>query len=71
MQVAALSTRAEAASVVEKLRARGYDARIDGTAAPFRVRFGKFPTRAAAVAALDRYKAREKGAGFLVEVPRE
>lgn len=70
VQAAALSTAAEANAVVARLRARGYDARVDGTAAPFRVRFGMFPTRAAAAAALERYKAREKADAFLVEVPR-
>ena len=70
VQVAAVSTNAEAISMVQRLRDRGYDARIDGTAAPFRVRFGRFPTRAAAAAALDGYKTKEKAAAFLVEVPR-
>ncbi len=70
VQAAALTTRAEADALVAKLRARGYDARVDGTAAPFRVRFGLFPTRALAADALTRFKAREKSDGFLVEVPR-
>ncbi len=70
VQVAALRTREEADALVTKLRARGYDARVDGTEPLFRVRFGKFPTRAAAAAALDRYRTREKGSAFLVEVPR-
>lgn len=70
VQVAAVSTSAEATAMVQRLRDRGYDARIDGTAAPFRVRFGRFPTRAAATAALEGYKAKEKAAAFLVEVPR-
>jgi tetratricopeptide (TPR) repeat protein len=70
VQVAALSTVAEANAIVARLRARGYDTRVDGTAAPFRVRFGMFPSRAAALAALERYKAREKADAFLVEVPR-
>jgi cell division septation protein DedD len=70
VQAAALRTRDEANALVTKLRARGYDARVDGTTAPFRVRFGMFPTRAAAAAALERFKAREKSDGFLVEVPR-
>lgn len=70
VQAAALRTRAEADALVRKLRERGYDARVDGTMAPFRVRFGMFPTRAAAAAALERYKAREKSDGFLVEAPR-
>lgn len=70
VQVAAVSTSAEATAMVQRLRDRGYDARIDGTAAPFRVRFGRFPTRAAATAALEGYKTKEKAAAFLVEVPR-
>jgi cell division septation protein DedD len=70
VQVAAVSTNAEATAMVRRLRDRGYDARIDGTAAPFRVRFGRFPTRAAATAALEGYKTKEKAAAFLVEVPR-
>jgi hypothetical protein len=70
VQVAAVSTSGEAAAMVQRLRDRGYDARIDGTAAPFRVRFGRFPTRAAATAALEGYKTKEKAAAFLVEVPR-
>jgi len=70
VQVAALTTQTEATVMVARMRARGYDARVDGTTAPFRVRFGLFPTRAGAAAALDRYKTRDKGAGFIVEVPR-
>lgn len=70
VQIAAVSTRAEADAMVKRLRDRGYDARIDGTAAPYRIRFGRFPTRAAANAALEGYKTKEKAAAFLVEVPR-
>ncbi len=70
VQVAAVSTTTEATAMVKRLRDRGYDARVDGSAAPFRVRFGRFPTRAAATAALEGYKTKEKAAAFLVEVPR-
>ena len=70
VQVAAVSTTTEATAMVKRLRDRGYDARVDGTAAPFRVRFGRFPMRAAATAALEGYRAKEKAAAFLVEVPR-
>lgn len=70
VQVAAVSTNAEASAMVRRLRARGYDARIDGATTPFRVRFGRFPTRAAATAALEGYRKKEKAAAFLVEVPR-
>ena len=70
VQVAALSTRAEANALVARLRERGYDARIDGTSAPFRVRFGRYPTMAAAAAAMNGYKTRERADAFVVEVPR-
>ncbi|MCE9602160.1 MAG: SPOR domain-containing protein [Gemmatimonadetes bacterium] len=70
VQVAAVSTSTEATTMVKRLRDRGYDARVDGSAAPYRVRFGRFPTRAAATSALERYKTKEKAAAFLVEVPR-
>ena len=70
VQVAAVSTSAEGAAMVKRLRDLGYDARVDGSAAPYRVRFGRFPTRAAATVALERYKTKEKAAAFLVEVPR-
>lgn len=70
VQVAAVSTSTEATAMVTRLRDRGYDARVDGSAAPYRVRFGRFPTRAAATSALERYKTKEKAAAFLVEVPR-
>lgn len=70
VQAAALTTLPEANALVTRLRERGYDARVDGTSAPFRVRFGMFPTRAAAAVALERFKAREKSDGFLVEAPR-
>jgi len=69
VQVAAVSSTAEAEALVKRLRDRGYDARVDGSAAPFRVRFGRFPTRAAATAALEGYKRKEKAAAFLVEAP--
>ena len=70
MQIAALKTSAEATAMVNRLRARGYAARVEGTVAPFRVRFGRYPTRAAAVTAAEAYRTKEKGAAFVVEVPR-
>ena len=48
VQVAAFPTRAAADSFMESVRARGYDVRVWGTAAPFRVRVGRFATRAEA-----------------------
>lgn len=70
VQVGAFSTAAEARAVVDRLKPRGYDARVDGNAAPFRVRFGRFATRAEAAAAAERYRTQERGDAFIVEVPR-
>jgi cell division septation protein DedD len=70
VQVAALGTRSEADALVSRLKARGYEARVDGTAAPFRVRFGRFPSMSAAAAAMNGYKTRERADAFVVEVPR-
>lgn len=70
VQVAAFSTASEAQALVTRLGERGYDARVDGTIAPFRVRFGHYPTRAAAAAASEAYRTKERGDAFIVEVPR-
>lgn len=70
VQIAAVSSRSEAAALSQKLTAKGYAARVDGDAAPFRVRFGRYATRAAAAAAAESYKTKEKSAAFVVEVPR-
>lgn len=70
VQIAAVSTRSEAVALSQKLTAKGYASRVDGDAAPFRVRFGRYPTRAAASAAAESYKTKEKSPAFVVEVPR-
>lgn len=70
VQIAAVSTRSEAVALSQKLTAKGYASRVDGDAAPFRVRFGRYATRAAAAAAAESYKTKEKSAAFVVEVPR-
>jgi cell division septation protein DedD len=67
VQVAAFNTRPQAAALAERLRTRGYQARVDGTVAPFRVRIGQYPGRAAAVAALQEIKGRGME-GFVVQV---
>jgi cell division protein FtsN len=41
------------------LAARGVDARVVGTVKPFRVRVGRYETRAAAVAAQKQLKAKK------------
>lgn len=70
VQVGALATSVEAEALATRLRDRGYDARVDSKTAPFRVRFGRFPTRAAAAAASDAYKQKEKADAFVVEAPQ-
>jgi tetratricopeptide (TPR) repeat protein len=59
LQVAAYSTRSDAAALVSRLKARGFDARLVGTAKPYRVRIGRYATRSEAVAAQGRLKARK------------
>lgn len=58
VQVAATNTRAAAQAIVRRMAGRGFQARIDGTAAPFRVRVGRYDTRAAAMRALSEMKAK-------------
>lgn len=58
VQVAATNTRAGAQTIVSRMRGRGYEARIDGTSAPFRVRVGSFRTRAEATRLLNEMKAK-------------
>lgn len=70
VQIAAFPTADEAATFAAEMIERGYDARVDGIAAPFRVRFGRFATRAAAAAAMDAYKQKERADAFLAQVPR-
>lgn len=50
VQLAAYAQRGPAESLAERLRARGLEARVTGAAAPFRVKVGRYPTRAAASA---------------------
>src|SRR5262249_14081999 len=51
LQVAAYTTRAEADRLADRLKGRGIDARVVGSANLFRVRVGRYETRAAATAA--------------------
>lgn len=70
VQIAAFPTAEEAATFAAEMIERGYDARVDGIAAPFRVRFGRFASRAAATAAMEAYKQKERADAFLTQVPR-
>jgi cell division septation protein DedD len=69
VQIAAFGTAAEAAGFAAEMRERGYEARVDGSVAPFRVRFGYYATRAQATAAMEAYKTKERGDAFLAQVP--
>jgi cell division septation protein DedD len=67
VQVAAYNSREPAQSLVNLLVERGIEARIDGTAAPFRVRVGKYTTRADAVKAAATLKSQGHN-GFITLV---
>jgi cell division protein FtsN len=56
VQLGAFATEAEARKLVDTLRPKGIDARVDGSAKPFRVRVGHYATHAAAAEELTRLK---------------
>jgi cell division septation protein DedD len=68
VQVAAYNKKPDAQKLVTTLVGRGYDARVDGTVAPFRVRVGRYPTAREAEVALAEIKSK-KMAGFVVRAP--
>jgi hypothetical protein len=70
VQIAAFDTAEEAATFAAEIRTRGYETRVDGTAPPFRVRFGYYATRGAASAAMEAYKLNERSDAFLAQVRR-
>ena len=68
VQVAAYNRRAEADKLAASLTKRGYQARVDGDVAPFRVRIGRYATNKDAEDALKRIKAKQMD-GFVVRAP--
>lgn len=68
VQVAAYNRRAEADKLTSSLTKRGYQARVDGSVAPFRVRIGRYATTKDAEDALKRIKAKHMD-GFVVRAP--
>ena len=58
MQVAAFPTQVAADKFRESLAAKGYDVRVWGTEAPFRVRVGRFATRAEATTLAQELRAK-------------
>ena len=57
IQVAAYTVRRDATATAAWLKERGFDVRVVGDRAPFRVRVGRYPTRALAMSALARMRA--------------
>jgi cell division protein FtsN len=66
VQVAAYNVKSQADAAVVKLKKSGYEARVDGTAAPFRVRIGKYATQSQASAVQRSLKAKQI-TGFVVQ----
>ena len=66
MQVAAYNVKSQAEGMVAKLKRSGYEARVDGTGAPFRVRIGKYATQAQASAVQRSLKVKQI-TGFVVQ----
>jgi hypothetical protein len=69
VQVAAYNVRREASSLAARLTERGFDARVFGDKAPWRVRIGRYATRAEATAALARVRAARLN-GMVVEAEK-
>ena len=67
VQIAAYNSKEPASNLASLLKERGLDARVDGSAAPFRVRVGKYDTRAEAVKAAAALKAQGHN-GFITLV---
>lgn len=66
VQVAAYTAQRDATSLAAHLKQRGYDARVVGNGAPYRVRVGRYATREEASAALTKMKAARVN-GIVVE----
>lgn len=68
VQVAAYNRSQDAEKLAATLAKRGYQARVDGTVVPFRVRIGLYSTSAEAEDALKKIKAKHMD-GFVVRAP--
>ena len=66
VQIAAYNVKSQAVAMVAKLRKRGYEARVDGETAPFRVRIGRYATSGQASAVQRSLKAKQID-GFVVQ----
>ena len=68
VQLAAYKTRADADKLVETLKTRGYEARVDVSPDWFRVRVGRYASERAAEAQLREMKSKQMS-GFVVRAP--
>jgi tetratricopeptide (TPR) repeat protein len=68
VQVAAYTRKPEADKLASSLTTRGYQARVDGSVAPFRVRIGRYATNKEAEAALGKIKPKYPDA-FVTRAP--
>ena len=66
VQVAAYNVKSQADAMVAKLKKSGYEARVDGTEKPFRVRIGKYATNAQA-SAVQRSLKTKQIEGYVVQ----
>ena len=66
VQIAAYNVKSQAQAMAAKLKKRGYEARVSGTSAPFRVRIGHYATQAQASAVIRSLKAKQIN-GFVVK----
>jgi hypothetical protein len=69
VQVAAYNVKSQADAMVARLKKNGYEARVDGSAAPFRVRIGRYATQGQASAVQRSLKAKQIE-GFVVQAER-
>jgi len=66
VQIAAYNVKSQAAAMAARLKKRGYEARVSGSSAPFRVRIGRYATEAQATAVMRSLKAKQIS-GFVVK----
>jgi TolA-binding protein len=66
VQIAAYNVKSQADAMVTKLKKSGYEARVDGRSAPFRVRIGRYATQSQASAVQRSLKAKQI-TGFVVQ----
>ena len=70
VQIAAYSTLPDAERLAESYRKGGAEARVDGTATPFRVRVGRYATRDEANKVAEDFRRRGQAAFVVVVEPR-